>query len=72
VIYTCFTESAIADSLHQAVAEFPDILLGSYPKMGDPEYSVKLTIESKDGECVQRAFERLMALLPEGAVVRTE
>ena len=72
VIYTCQSESMIAESLNQAVAEFPDLLLGSYPKLGDPEYMVKLTMESKDGEYVQRAFDRLLALLPAGSVVRTE
>ncbi|HEY8517491.1 MAG TPA: competence/damage-inducible protein A [Candidatus Binatia bacterium] len=72
VIYTCFSESMIAESLNQALAEFPDIMLGSYPKMGDPDYLVKLTMESKDGDYVQRAFDRLLTLLPAGSVVRTE
>jgi molybdenum cofactor synthesis domain-containing protein len=72
VIYSRHSESAIAESLHRALAEFPELLLGSYPKIGDPEYSVKLTMESKDSGYLQRAFDRLIALLPEGAVVRTE
>jgi molybdopterin-biosynthesis enzyme MoeA-like protein len=72
VIYSSFSESMIAASLNQAMAEFPDLMLGSYPKIGDPEYLVKLTMESKDGEYVQRAFDRLLALLPAGSVVRTE
>jgi FAD synthetase len=72
VIYTAFNESTIASSLNRALEEFPALLLGSYPKLDDPEYRVKLTLESKDGDYVQRAFERLVALLPAGAVVRTE
>jgi FAD synthetase len=72
VIYTCYSESMIADSLNQTVSEFPELLLGSYPKMGDPEYMVKLTMESKDDAYVQRAFDRLLFLLPAGSVVRTE
>jgi molybdenum cofactor synthesis domain-containing protein len=72
VIYTRPGEGAIAHFLHQTMAEFPDLMLGSYPKIGDPEYSVKLTMESKDEGYVQRAFERLMSLLPAGSVVRTE
>jgi FAD synthetase len=72
VIYTCCNESAIASSLHRALEEFPALMLGSYPKLDDPEYRVKLTLESKDGDYVQRAFDRLVALLPMGAVVRTE
>jgi FAD synthetase len=72
VIYTSYSESMIAESLNQTVSEFPELLLGSYPKIGDPEYMVKLTMESKDGEYVQRAFDRLLLLLPAGSVVRTE
>lgn len=72
VIYTSHSESMIADSLNQTVSEFPELLLGSYPKMGDPEYLVKLTMESKDDAYVQRAFDRLLFLLPAGSVVRTE
>ena len=72
IIYTSYSESMIAESLNQTVVEFPDLLLGSYPKIGDPEYMVKLTIESKDDQYVQRAFDRLLFLLPAGSVVRTE
>lgn len=72
VIYTSSNESEIADSLNQAMREFPELLLGSYPKMGDPEYRVKLTIESKDESYAQRAFDRLLTLLTAEAVVRTE
>ncbi len=72
VIYTSQGESTIADSLNQVVSEFPDLMLGSYPKIGDAEYLVKLTIESKDEAYARRAFDRLVALLPAGSVVRTE
>ena len=72
VIYSSFSESMIAASLNQTMAEFPDLMLGSYPKIGDPEYMVKLTMESKDGDYVRRAFDRLMSLLPAGSIVRTE
>jgi hypothetical protein len=47
-------------------------LLGSYPKIGDPEYVVKLTLESKDREYVERALQHLLRVLPEGCVVKTE
>ncbi len=72
VIYTRYGESMIAASLNQAMSEFPDLLLGSYPKIGDPDYMVKLTMESKDSDYVQRAFDRLLTLLPAGCIVRTE
>jgi hypothetical protein len=47
-------------------------MLGSYPRIGNPEYRVKLTLESKDAEYLDRAFRHLMDLLPSGAVVKTE
>lgn len=72
VIYTSSSESEIAESLNQTMSEFPELMLGSYPKIGNPEYRVKLTIESKDEGYAQRAFDRLMALLTADAIVRTE
>ena len=72
VVYTRETESAIAAHLHRTLAEFPDLLLGSYPKLNDPDYRVRLTLESKDRDYVERALAALLALLPPSTVVRTE
>jgi molybdenum cofactor synthesis domain-containing protein len=72
VVYTREGEGSIAESLNQTLRKFPELLLGSYPKIGDPEYAVKLTLESKDQDYVERALEHLLAALPEGCVVRTE
>ncbi len=72
VIYTRDGEGAIAEHLNATVAKFPDLLLGSYPKIGDPEYAVKLTLESKDPAYVEAAFRHLLSLLPAEGVVRTE
>lgn len=72
VVYTREGEGAIAEFLNETLREFPDLMLGSYPKLGNPEYSVKLTLESKNEEYVDRALDRLLGLLPEGCVVKTE
>jgi molybdenum cofactor synthesis domain-containing protein len=72
VIYTREMESAIAAHLNQTLAEFPDLLLGSYPKLNDPDYRVRITLESKDEAYVERALATLLALLPPSSVVRTE
>ena len=72
VVYTRDSEGSIAEHLHATLAVFPDLLLGSYPKMADPEYAVKLTLESKDRDYVERALQHLLALLGSEAVVRTE
>jgi FAD synthetase len=72
VIYTNEIESAIAAYLHDTLRAYPDLLLGSYPKIGNDEYRVKLTLESKDKTYVEHAFTHLLNLLPQGCVVKTE
>jgi FAD synthetase len=72
VVYTSEGEGSIAEHLNTTLAAFPELLLGSYPKIGDPDYAVKLTLESKDRDYVERALAHLLALLPAESVVRTE
>jgi molybdenum cofactor synthesis domain-containing protein len=72
VVYTSEGEGGIAEHLNATVAAFPELMLGSYPKIGDPEYAVKLTLESKDQDYVERALRHLLELLPRDSVVRTE
>lgn len=72
IIYTDEIESTIAVHLNDTLRLYPALLLGSYPKIGESEYRVKLTLESKDKEYVERAFAHLLTLLPTGSVVRIE
>ena len=72
VVFTRDGEGSIAEHLNATVAKFPELLLGSYPKLGDPEYAVKLTLESKDQAYVEAALAHLLALLPRETVVRVE
>ena len=72
VVFTRDGEGSIAEHLNATVARFPELLLGSYPKLGDPEYAVKLTLESKDQAYVEAALKHLLSLLPAETVVRTE
>jgi len=72
VIYTNEYESRIAGFLRETLEAFPDLLLGSYPSLKDPEYRVRVTLESKDEAYLNRAFGTLMEMLPPSAVVRTE
>ncbi len=72
VVYTRDGEGTIAEHLNATMAAFPALLLGSYPKIGHPEYAVKLTLESKDPAYVEQAFQHLMGLLPKENIVRTE
>ncbi len=72
IVYVSEQETAIADSLHRTLDAFPELLLGSYPKLNNPEYKVRLTLESKDPEYLESALGKLLELLPPDAVVRQE
>src|SRR5713226_2895313 len=45
-IYTSAGEGTIAQYLNACLTEYPNLLLGSYPRLGDSSYKVKLTLES--------------------------
>lgn len=65
-------ETLIAEFLNATLVAFPELLLGSYPKLSDPEYRVRLTLESKDESYVDRALADLVGRLPAGCVFRVE
>jgi molybdenum cofactor synthesis domain-containing protein len=71
-IYTNSVESSLAEHLNATLSIYPQLMLGSYPKIGHPEYRVKLTLESKDPEYLERAFRYLLELIPGDAVVKVE
>lgn len=71
-VYLRSSEGAIAAKLHELLAAYPDLLLGSYPTVSDPAYDVLVTLESKDAACVEEALKSLLALLPPQAVLRWE
>jgi FAD synthetase len=72
VIYTRAIESSIARYLNATLDAFPLLQLGSYPTLGDAEYRVRVTLESKDPKYLDRAFDHLVAQLPPEEIVRTE
>lgn len=72
VLYTSEMETSIAEFLDQTLASFPELLLGSYPKYGDADYRVRITLESKDRDYVERALGHLLSLIPAAWVLRTE
>ena len=65
-------ESEIADILNALLREFPELMLGSYPKINEASYRVLLTLESRDEDYLTRAVETLARKLPEGAIQRIE
>jgi len=62
-IYLKADEGQIAATLHDVLAEFPNLLLGSYPYFDNRDYSIKLTLESKDNAYLERAHDTLVAQL---------
>jgi hypothetical protein len=62
-VYLRADEGQIAAILHQVLARFPDLLLGSYPYFDDRAYTVKLTLESKDPSYVDAAHQMLIGEL---------
>ena len=65
-------EGSLAEHLNSLLERHPDLLLGSYPEFSNPEYRVKVTLESKDLGYVERALEDFLRLLPPSAVVRVQ
>jgi hypothetical protein len=65
-------EGLIAQPLNDVLAEFPQLLLGSYPVLDVLEYKVKVTFESKDAGYLERALQRFMSQLPVDAIHRID
>ena len=65
-------EGEIAASLDLTMQEFPQLMLGSYPKKSETDYNVKLTLECRDTEYLEKAFNFLCKHLPEECVLRIE
>ena len=65
-------ESEIAHSLNELLEEFPELMLGSYPKIGEEAFHVLLTLESRDAGYLQDSLDALLAKLPEDAIHKVE
>ncbi len=71
-VFVRIGEGTLADFLNDLLRAYPRLLLGSYPEFSHPEYKVRVTLESKDREYLDRALKELLARLPRDAVVRVE
>ena len=71
-LYVRESESDIAEILNALLREFPELMLGSYPRINEEHYRVMLTLESRDAAYVERATEALVGNLPADAVHRIE
>ena len=65
-------EGEIANSLDETLEAFPQLMLGSYPVISGTDYNVKLTLECRDNEYLEKALNFLCERLPEECVLRVE
>jgi molybdenum cofactor synthesis domain-containing protein len=71
-VYVKRRESDIAAELNDLLREFPELLLGSYPKIGEEGFHVLLTLESRDAGYLGRALDALLGRLAPDAVYKVE
>ncbi len=71
-VFVSIGEGILADHLNTLLAGYPELMLGSYPEFSNADYKVKVTLESKDAEYLDRAVTELLRSLPAPAVVRVE
>jgi molybdenum cofactor synthesis domain-containing protein len=71
-VFVDMPEGTLADYLNELLGRHPGLLCGSYPEFSNPEYKVKVTLESKDRALIERAAEDFVARLPREAVVRVQ
>ena len=71
-LYFSIGEGSLAEHLDAAVAEFPAVAIGSYPRFDDADYRVKVTFDGRDEEDVRRAAAFVRARIPAEAVLREE
>jgi molybdenum cofactor synthesis domain-containing protein len=65
-------ESEIAGELNALLETFPELMLGSYPKIGEESFHVLLTLESRDAGYLQRALDALLLRLPGDSIHKVE
>ena len=69
-VFVSIGEGTLAEHLNGVLADFPVLLLGSYPEFSNPEYKVKVTLESRDPGYLEKALAELLRRLPAVAVVK--
>ena len=69
-VFVRIGEGMLAAHLNRLLADFPALMLGSYPEFSNPEYRVKVTLESRDEAYLEGALEGFLSRLPADAVVK--
>src|SRR5438445_4351234 len=69
-VFVSIGEGTLAEHLNELLADFPLLLLGSYPEFSNPEYKVKVTLESRDRGYLEGALSEFLRSLPADALVK--
>ncbi len=69
-VFVRIGEGSLARHLNALLADYPALLVGSYPELSNPGYRVKVTLESRDAAYLEEALEALLKRLPVDAVVK--
>ena len=69
-VFVSMAESTLADFLNELLRTYPLLMLGSYPEFSNPEYKVKVTLESRDRTYLEKAVDDFLGRLPPTAIVR--
>jgi molybdenum cofactor synthesis domain-containing protein len=69
-VFVRIGEGMLAEYLNGLLQSFPLLQLGSYPEFSNPEYQVKVTLESRDRGYLEQALGDFLARLPADAVVK--
>ena len=69
-VFVRIGEGTLAAHLNELLRHYPALLLGSYPEFSNPEYRVKVTLESRDPTYLEAALAVFVKGLPGDAVVK--
>lgn len=71
-IYLTVNESLIAEPLTTISLKYPEVPIGSYPIIDNPEFKVIVSLESKSEEKLNLAIEELLNLIPKNIILKIE
>jgi FAD synthetase len=71
-VFVRIGEGTLTAYLNELLERFPALMLGSYPEFSNPDYRVKVTLESRDRAYVDEALAEFLRRLPGDAIVRVD
>jgi molybdenum cofactor synthesis domain-containing protein len=71
-LYFDIGEGSLAEHLDAAVARFPSVAIGSYPRFDQADYRVKVTFDGRDEAEVRQAAEFVRGRIPADVILRED